>query len=1023
MKTIVPLVLLFALGGAAFAQTTLNVSEDLVRLGVASANIVPNQPGQDAGPPLFRAVLYAKNNRFSRVIADPGAYYFLSQQYPGGPHVAWDQLSNLTIDLQGSDLYFRLPLASGISFTNATNLVLQNFTVDYDPLPFTQVRVTSVNAAQQQIQFAVDGNWQNPSVLNAVFAVANGDVDVHVFRNGRPIPGVSRLHAANPIGSSNFTVTPDPGLSPSAIAALIRPGDIALLCMRAAGPSVGAVNCSGCTVRNIAIYSGAAVGFEGAFAGSSIFERIYVIPRPGTDRLASSFTGLQMSGRQGNQIRLNRMIRMMDNGMEYSAHFLGNVKTQTDSRTFVLEGSITSLLAAGISAPNGSAVSFQRPSDGSIVNSAVIASQVAPPYPGQNPYEVTYTFDRDLPTSIVGTLMIGTDPDFRAAGSVVERNLSEEQTGISNGFFIAGLGDSVFRGNYAQRAAMAGLQTDNAMQPGNFNSPPATNFAISNNVIDGASWVRTAYPLSQLGSIEIFATNAPELVTGSPHRNISITGNFIADSGSAAVWLGNTSGGVVSGNYFLNPNSNPVVESAVSFFGPSTQPLVVQSSQNVAASNNIVDQTSARMWITDGQYRELAAYAPGTVARLNAYELGTFFPVPSITLTDADGVVTPVAIQSSTAHAIDVQIPAAAALGGAYLTLTAGSQTYFGTLFLDSQGNIPALNGCTYEVSPSSSSIGAGSSSLPILVVTQPACSYQVSVADAFVTGGASAVGTAIVPVGFATNVGAARNTTIEIAGQPIVLTQTAASTARPVIQGIVDAWTYAAGLAPGEWVTIKGTAFSAGSTRTWNLGGAPPLPMTLGGVTVSFNGIPAALYYVSPTQINALAPAGIAPGQVRVIVQSNGISSDPFLVMATATLPAAYALPTADGGTFFVTAALAGTATLIGNSALDARVLRAAQPGDVLDVYMIGLGATVDPSKFITDHLFSGAYPVSAQVTATVGGKTATVSFAGLTTPGLYLVRTEVPAGLSPGPQPIQISAGTLKTASSLMLMLGATP
>jgi uncharacterized protein (TIGR03437 family) len=137
------------------------------------------------------------------------------------------------------------------------------------------------------------------------------------------------------------------------------------------------------------------------------------------------------------------------------------------------------------------------------------------------------------------------------------------------------------------------------------------------------------------------------------------------------------------------------------------------------------------------------------------------------------------------------------------------------------------------------------------------------------------------------------------------------------------------------------------------DLGGALPLPITLGGVTVSFNGIPAALYYVSPTQISALAPAGISPGQVCVIVQSNGVSSDPFLVMGTATLPEAYALPTADGGTFFVTAALAGTATLIGNSAVDARVLRAAQPGDVLDLYMIGLGATVDPSKFITDQCF----------------------------------------------------------------------
>jgi hypothetical protein len=126
--------------------------------------MLPNRPDIDAGPLFFQAVIYAKNHQIGRVIAGPGAYYFLSLQYSGS-HVAWDQLSNLTIDLQGSDLYFTHPLVSGITISNSTNLVLENFTADYNPLPFTQVRVVSVNAAQRQIQFAVDGNWQNPTAL------------------------------------------------------------------------------------------------------------------------------------------------------------------------------------------------------------------------------------------------------------------------------------------------------------------------------------------------------------------------------------------------------------------------------------------------------------------------------------------------------------------------------------------------------------------------------------------------------------------------------------------------------------------------------------------------------------------------------------------------------------------------------------------------------------------------------------------------------------------------------------------
>jgi len=243
-----------------------------------------------------------------------------------------------------------------------------------------------------------------------------------------------------------------------------------------------------------------------------------------------------------------------------------------------------------------------------------------------------------------------------------------------------------------------------------------------------------------------------------------------------------------------------------------------------------------------------------------------------------------------------------------------------------------------------------------------------------------------------------------------------------PVIKGIYDSWNYTLGVAPGAWVTISGTALAAGAPQTWNVTGTQ-LPTTLNNVTVSFNGTPAALYYVSATQINALVPATVVPGPVQVIVQSNGISGDPFTITATSTLPAVYAPSNADGSTFFVTAALAGTAILVGNSATDSRVARAAQPGDTLDLYMIGLGATADKSNFVTNRIFSGAYPVGAPVNATVGGEAAPVLFAGLTSPGLYLVRVAIPTDLAAGPQRLQISAAGSQTRSSLTLMVGAAP
>jgi hypothetical protein len=269
-----------------------------------------------------------------------------------------------------------------------------------------------------------------------------------------------------------------------------------------------------------------------------------------------------------------------------------------------------------------------------------------------------------------------------------------------------------------------------------------------------------------------------------PYQNISITGNFIADPGGPAVWVGNTAGATVTNNYFLTPNNGLQQNAYPPFLAQLAEPLVAWSSANVTTASNTIDQTSGRVLVTDTSFNELAAYAPGSVYKLTAYNLGTLVS-PTITLTDGDGNVWPVTIATTSTHALDVQIPTSVGLGGAYFTLTAGSTKYFGTLFLDSQDNIPALNGCTYETSLSSTTIPAGAGSLPILVVTQAGCSYQVLATDSFVTPPPSAMGTAVISVGFGANTGAARTTVIEIAGQQIAVTQAAPTT--PVVTAVVN--------------------------------------------------------------------------------------------------------------------------------------------------------------------------------------------------------------------------------------------
>ena len=75
--------------------------------------MVPNTPTLDAQPLLAAAVQYAQSNGVHMVITDPGAYYFLTSQNDF-IYLFFANLSDLTIDFQGSTLFFKYGLLRSI---------------------------------------------------------------------------------------------------------------------------------------------------------------------------------------------------------------------------------------------------------------------------------------------------------------------------------------------------------------------------------------------------------------------------------------------------------------------------------------------------------------------------------------------------------------------------------------------------------------------------------------------------------------------------------------------------------------------------------------------------------------------------------------------------------------------------------------------------------------------------------------------------------------------------------------------
>jgi uncharacterized protein (TIGR03437 family) len=197
-------------------------------------------------------------------------------------------------------------------------------------------------------------------------------------------------------------------------------------------------------------------------------------------------------------------------------------------------------------------------------------------------------------------------------------------------------------------------------------------------------------------------------------------------------------------------------------------------------------------------------------------------------------------------------------------------------------------------------------------------------------------------------------------------------------VTAVVNGGSFQPGIAAGTWISIFGTNLSR-RTYTWQSGdivnGA--LPATLQGVSVTVNGQAAYIDYISPTQINVLAPDDAAVGSVQVVVTTAGQASNAFAAQKSQFAPAFLTL---DGSHV---AALHSDFSLVGSAA-------PAKPGETILLYGVGFGPANPPQA--SGQVVAAAAPLANDVQVTIGGAAATATFAGLVQSGLYQFNVTVP-------------------------------
>jgi uncharacterized protein (TIGR03437 family) len=226
---------------------------------------------------------------------------------------------------------------------------------------------------------------------------------------------------------------------------------------------------------------------------------------------------------------------------------------------------------------------------------------------------------------------------------------------------------------------------------------------------------------------------------------------------------------------------------------------------------------------------------------------------------------------------------------------------------------------------------------------------------------------------------------------------------------GVANAASYApitASLAPGELIVLTGTGLYSGSGVDVAPAGA--FPMTLGGVSVSIDGLACPIYYVSATQLSVIVPYGVASnmsGLANIQVTSNNVKSNVVQVYLTDAAPGAFSQNA--NGIGYAAAVHAATGQLITQA-------NPAKSGEYISLFLTGLGPV---SPTVTDGVLGPTNPLSYSDLYNAGnlsvffndygpgngsaGNPGTIQFAGLapSLAGLYQINVQVPtSGLAAG-------------------------
>ncbi len=175
--------------------------------------------------------------------------------------------------------------------------------------------------------------------------------------------------------------------------------------------------------------------------------------------------------------------------------------------------------------------------------------------------------------------------------------------------------------------------------------------------------------------------------------------------------------------------------------------------------------------------------------------------------------------------------------------------------------------------------------------------------------------------------------------------------TQAPSLLGIAGSfsWTAANSVAPRSLLSLYGLNIGPATAQTASISNGM-IASSLGGVQVLFDGVPAALLYAGPTQINAIVPSLVA-GRRSTTISIN----TPSGTIAGPSVPVVNTLPQVSSVNIF------GLANALNQDGTVNTGLNPAPRGSIVTIWATGGGAqSFTPDRSINSSLQGNPYPIS---------------------------------------------------------------